>query len=86
MEKRARQGLQLVSRVVRTFSLETTNYERLLPTIVNTIAEAIPDTCILSLCNDDCTEITPVAMFDADPEVVAKLEPLRRPFPISSTA
>lgn len=83
---RARRGLKLVSAVVRTFSLETTNYERLLPTIVRTIAEAIPDTCILSVCNDDCTQLTPVAMFDADPEIVAKLDALRRSFPIATTA
>jgi PAS domain S-box-containing protein len=84
VDKRARQGLQLVSTVVRTFALETANYERLLPTIARAIAEAIPDTCILSLCNDECTEITPAAMYDADPDIIAKLAPMKRTFAITS--
>ena len=85
MEKRARRGLQLVSTILRTFSQQTASYERLLPTIARTIAEGIPDTCLVSLCNEDCTEITPVAEYDIDPAVMEKLLRYRRIYSISET-
>jgi PAS domain S-box-containing protein len=85
VEKRARQGLHLVSTVVRTFSRETASYERLLPTIARTIADAIPDTCLVSLTNEDCTEITPVAEYDRDPEIVNRFAPFRRSYPLTQT-
>ncbi|MEJ7596939.1 MAG: ATP-binding protein [Kofleriaceae bacterium] len=85
MEKRARQGLHLVSRLVRTFSRDTASYERLLPTIAREIAEAIPDTCLVSLCNDDCSAVTPVAEYDREPAVVERLISMRRVYAISET-
>ena len=85
MEIRARRGLQLVSTVVRTFSQQTASYERLLPTIARAIAEAIPDTCMVSLCSEDCTEITPVTHHDADPAVLARIAPYRRTYALAET-
>ena len=67
----------MVSTVVRAFARQTTSYEQLLPTIARAIAEAIPDSCIVSLCNDDCTLLTVVAVHDHDAGVLAHLEQLR---------
>jgi PAS domain S-box-containing protein len=85
VEKRAEKGLHLVSTVVRTFARDTTSYERLLPTIARTIGEAIPDTCLLSLCNEDGTEIWPAAAYDPDPALLERIAPLRQRYPITQT-
>jgi len=83
VENRARRGLQLVSTVVRTFSQQTSNYEALLQTIARAIAEALPDTCFVSLCSEDCATIGPVAIHDTDDKVVASLERFRKLYPMS---
>ena len=86
MEKRVRRGLQLVSTVVRTFSERSLDYERLLPAIAWAIADAIPDTCLVSLCDEGCTTLTPVATYDADPAIIDKLAPFRRTYQRSESA
>ncbi|MDQ3365077.1 MAG: PAS domain-containing protein [Myxococcota bacterium] len=81
--ERARRGLHLVSAVVRTFSQTTADYPRLLETIARQVADAIPDTCIVTLRSEDGTTMTPVAAYDADPAIVATLVRSRRPYPMS---
>ena len=86
MEKRVRRGLQLVSTVVRTFSERSLDYERLLPAIAWAIADAIPDTCLVSLCDEGCTTVTPVAAYDANPAVIDELAPYRRTYKVAESA
>ena len=86
MEKRVRRGLRLVSTVVRTFSERTPDYERLLPAIAWAIADAIPDTCLVSLCDETCTNVTIVASYDANPAIIEKLAPFRRTYQRSESA
>jgi PAS domain S-box-containing protein len=66
--------------VVRTFAERTPDYERLLPAIAWAIADAIPDTCLVSLCSEDGSTFTPVASYDANPAVIEKLAPYQRTY------
>jgi PAS domain S-box-containing protein len=86
VEQRIRRGLQLVSTVVRTFSERALDYERLLPAIAWAIADAIPDTCLVSLCDEGLTSVTPVAAYDADPAIIDKLAPFRRTYQRTESA
>src|SRR5205814_2128 len=63
--KRLRDGLRLVSTVVRSFNETTSDYRRLLDAIAHNIAEAIPDTCIVLLRSGDRFNI--VAIDDGRP-------------------
>lgn len=85
MEQRVRRGLKLVSTVVRTFTEKTADYERLLPAIAWAIADAIPDTCLVSLCTEDCKALTPVASYDADESIITKLAAYRRTYALAET-
>jgi len=69
----ARRGLQLVSKVVRTLS-QTSEPERSLPSIARATAEAIPDSCVLSVCGEDGKTLTRIASHDVDPTTIALAE------------
>jgi len=64
--KRLRDGLRLVSTVAQAFAENTSDYRRLLAAIAYSIADAIPDTCIVLLKSGDT--ITVVAIDDAQPD------------------
>jgi PAS domain S-box-containing protein len=51
--RRLRDGLRLVSTVVQTFVESTSDYRRLLDVIARSVADAIPDTCIVMLRSGD---------------------------------
>ena len=51
--RRLRDGLRLVSTVVQTFAESTSDYRRLLDVIARSVADAIPDTCIVMLRTGD---------------------------------
>ena len=67
-----------MSAAVTAFTETTTNYERLLDTVVRTVAEVVPDTCMVSLRSDDEGSLTLVAMHDSDPRVMTAYEPMMR--------
>lgn len=58
-----------MSAAVTAFTETTTNYERLLDTVVRTVAEMVPDTCVVSLRSEHDDTLTIVAVHDADPSV-----------------
>ena len=64
--KRLRDGLRLVSTVVQAFAETTSDYHRLLAAIAHSVAEAIPDTCIVLLKSGE--QLTIVAIHDGKPD------------------
>lgn len=74
VDKRLRQALRAVSEAVTAFSETAGDYERLLGAVARSTAQAVGDTCIVSLRSEDGATTSPVAMFDRDPEVVAKFD------------
>ncbi|NVB78129.1 MAG: PAS domain-containing protein [Kofleriaceae bacterium] len=73
-----------MSAAVTAFTETTTNYERLLDTVVRTVAEVVPDTCVVSLRSEHDDTLTVVAVHDADPRVVeAYAQMIGQPRPLS---
>jgi GAF domain-containing protein len=69
-DDRVRSGLHLISSVVRAFSEATTDYHLLLETIARMVARTIPD-CYAVLVRDADGRLTPAAVHDPDPRVIA---------------
>jgi len=69
--QRLRDGLRLVSTVAQAFAETTSDYRRLLDTIAQHIAQAIPDACIVMLRSDDT--LTLVAIHDISPDGDARV-------------
>jgi PAS domain S-box-containing protein len=69
--ERLRDGLRLVSTITQAFAESTSDYRRLLDAIARSIAEAIPDTCIVNLLSGDT--ITLVAVHEGVPDGAPRL-------------
>jgi PAS domain S-box-containing protein len=59
--------LRVLSDVTQVFAEATTDYERLVETVVELVAEMIGDMCFLRLLSDDGTLLLPIASYDPDP-------------------
>ena len=85
-DKRLKLALRTVSAAVMAFSESETDYQRLLDTVARSVSEALGDLCLIAIRSDDDRTLTPMAMFDRDPAVVAAFAPLRgRPIPLVAT-
>src|SRR3954453_2660578 len=69
--ERLRDGLRLVSAVTQAFAESTADYRRLLDAIARSVAEAIPDTCIVNLLSGDA--IVLVAVHERVPDGAPRL-------------
>ncbi len=77
MTERLRVALTEVSTAATAFSETTTDFDELLRTITRSCGRALKSMCTLGLFDEDGTVLTPVAVFDDDPALMARFEPLK---------
>ena len=78
VEARLLKALRAVSAATTAF-LETTNDRtRLLDTVVRSVADVVPDLCIVSLLSADGKSRSVEALYDADPKIQASFKPMLR--------
>ena len=85
MTDRVRRALEEVSSAANAFLETTTDYEQLLVTIVRSCAKVLHATCTVSLIDDGGATLTPVAMHDEDPAVIAAYPSLHEKLPLAET-
>src|SRR5262245_27362489 len=85
MTDRVRRALEEVSSAANAFLETTTDYEQLLATIVRSCAKVLHATCTVSLLDNAGQTITPVAMHDEDPSVIAAYPSLGKQVPVGDT-
>ena len=76
MTQRLRTALAEISTAANALLESTADYEKLLGTIARTAAKTLHAACSVTLFDDSGTTMTPVAVYDEDPAVAAKLGPL----------
>ncbi|HEX4455343.1 MAG TPA: PAS domain-containing protein [Kofleriaceae bacterium] len=86
MTDQVRQALADVSSAANTFLETTDDYDQLLATIARSCAGVLHATCTVSLIDDGGETITPVAMHDEDPAIVAAYPYLGQSVSIGSSA
>lgn len=74
MPERLRVALAEVSAAAAEFSESTTDYDRLLATVARCGGQVLSSTCAVSLLSSDGQTITPVGIYDADPEIAARAQ------------
>ena len=68
---RLEERLHVLSSAMAAFAEATTDSQRLLDTVATRVGEVIKDLCVVMLVSDDGGSLTPAAMFDSDPRVLA---------------
>jgi PAS domain S-box-containing protein len=85
MTDRVRRALAEVSSAANAFLETTTDYDQLLATIARSCASVLHGTCTVSLIDEGGRTITPVAMHDEDPAVVASYPSMNEQLPLATT-
>lgn len=76
MDQRLRDALRTVSTAAASFVETTGDRARLLDTVVRSVAQVVPDTCVMALLSEDGSVLTVAAIHDDDPSVTDKIRPL----------
>jgi len=71
--RRLEERLYVLSDAMRAFAEATTDSQHLFDTVARRVAVVIKDYCIVLLLSDDGRMLTPVAVFDPDPEALRRV-------------
>jgi len=74
-----------VSAAAASFLETTDDYDQLLATITRSCSEALHSTCMVSLIDDTARTVTPVSIYDEDPDVMAAFRSLHQAIPFEQT-